>query len=325
MTFNHTVVAGTFDHLHSGHHLLLNTALNSSRRISLGLTTKNLTTKKPFSKSIQSYSTRKNAIHRLLNQPTTFFPLKNPLGSAPTNSSFDSIICTSQTLANVKHINQLRIKNHLQPLTPIIVNLLPASDKQRLSSTRIRAGHINRQGFAYQQIFSQKLTLPTHHRHLFSAPFSTLLTGSSFTLSWAGLKAKKLLEKKPPYRLYAVGDIAVQTLLDQNIALDIAIIDAKTSRQPYPYLKKRLSISQTIHNPASTITPDLISALTTSLKQPHQTLFIKGEEDLAVLPLILLSPLQSAIFYGQPNQGLVYIKVTENSKAKAANLLQKFT
>ena len=48
---------------------------------------------------------------------------------------------------------------------------------------------------------------------------------------------------------------------------------------------------------------------------------IKGEEDLLVLPAVLLSPLKTLIFYGQPNKGLVQIKVTEEMKKKVLDLL----
>ena len=73
--------------------------------------------------------------------------------------------------------------------------------------------------------------------------------------------------------------------------------------------------------------PDLIQSLQASFTNysKPQTILVKGEEDLGVLPAILLSPLNTAIFYGQPQKGLVYIKVTETSKQKALKLLQKLT
>jgi uncharacterized protein (UPF0218 family) len=83
-------------------------------------------------------------------------------------------------------------------------------------------------------------------------------------------------------------------------------------------------------NPPSQITSDLVATINQALISltPHsrpQTILVKGEEDLAVLPAILLSPLNTAIFYGQPQQGLVAIRVTETKKHQALQLLQKLT
>jgi uncharacterized protein (UPF0218 family) len=38
---------------------------------------------------------------------------------------------------------------------------------------------------------------------------------------------------------------------------------------------------------------------------------VDGEEDLAVLPCLLNSPKDAFILYGQPNEGVVLVKVDE--------------
>lgn len=337
--FKHAVVAGTFDHLHQGHKQLLITALDSAQQISCGLTQPHLTKTKPLASLIQSPTKRRQTLARFLKNHSSWsiFPLKTPLGPAPVSQQFDAIITSSATLPNIKRINHLRQQNQLKPLKPIIIDLIKSSDNQPLSSTRIRQGHINRQGFAYHQIFpkNQALRLPSLERHHFRQPFDTLLPGSPNNLGWSGLQAKQVLTKHSPLLTIAVGDIAVISLLQQNLPLNLAIVDLKTKRQPLFSSLDKLGLHADPHhlatNPASTLTPSLITSLRLSLKPSlkpqtiHQTILVKGEEDLAVLPAILLSPLNTAIFYGQPDQGLVYIRVTEEIKAKALNLLKKFT
>jgi len=336
---NHAVIAGTFDHLHKGHQKLLTTALKSAKAISCGLTSNNLTKNKSLSSLIQPSQTRLQALnHFFSDYPNSIniFPLTHPLRPAITSAKFDSIIASTTTQTTVNQINQLRLKNHLKPLKPIIIDLIKSSDNQSLSSTRIRQGQINRQGYAYHQVFPKKtLHLPPIHRQSLRRPFDTLLTGSQNHLGWASLKAKKILDKYPPFSTIAVGDIAVTSLLNQKLHLNLAIVDLKTNRQPIFKNLSQLGLNSLSHltapNPPSTITPSLITSLNQSLDQSlvfpqsTQTILVKGEEDLAVLPAILLSPLNTAIFYGQPNQGLVHIRVTESSKQKALNLLQKFT
>jgi len=339
MLFKHTIIAGTFDHLHSGHQKLLQTAINQSQQISCGLTTKKMAQKKSLAKLIQSSRARYHQLNSFLSQQISsynIFPLNHPLQPAINSLIFDSIIASQETAHTVEKINQLRSKNNLHPLKSVIINLLKSSDNQKLSSTRIRQGQINRQGFAYHQFFSKNknLHLPSLHRHHFRRPFDTLLSGSQSNLDWAGLQVKKLIIKHPPFLIITVGDIATISLLQQNIKPNLAIVDLKTKRQQiFDSVSKLGFTSNTAFstiNPPGKITFNLIKTLSLSLNtlsyQPsHHSILVKGEEDLAVLPAILLSPLKTAIFYGQPNQGLVYIKVTEKSKTKALKLLQKFT
>jgi len=337
--FKHTIVAGTFDHLHSGHQKLLQTAINHSQKISCGLTVQKMTQKKSLASLIQSSHARYHQLNSFLSQQTSsynIFPLNHPLQPAANSPIFDSIVASQETTHTVANINQLRSQNNLPSLKFIIINLLKSSDHQKLSSTRIRQGQINRQGFAYHQFFSKNknLHLPALHRHRFRRPFDILLKGSQSNLDWAGLQAKKLIIKHQPFLIITVGDIATISLLQQNIKPNLAIVDLKTKRQQIftsiPKLGFTSAISHTAINPPGKITFNLVKTLSLSLNtlsyQPsHHSILVKGEEDLSVLPTILLSPLKTAIFYGQPYQGLVYIKVTEKSKTKALKLLQKFT
>jgi len=336
MKLNHAIVAGTFDHLHQGHQKLLLTALNHSRHVSCGLSQKKLTRNKPFASLIQSTQIRYQELKNFLSDYTTsthIFPLNSPIEPAASSKKFDTIIASQETASIVNRINHLRQTRNLKPLQPVIVNLVKSSDQHHLSSTRIRQGHINRQGFAYHQVFPQNQTLhlPSIHRQSFRRPFDTLLSGSQSYLGWAGLKARKIIQKNPPFLTIAVGDIAVISLLQQKLHLNLAIVDLRTKRRPLFSSLDKLGLPPQAHhiaaNPPSTITPDLVNSLIQSFNalNTSQTILVKGEEDLSVLPAILLSPLNTAIFYGQPYQGLVHIRVTEKSKQKALHLLQKFT
>jgi len=51
---------------------------------------------------------------------------------------------------------------------------------------------------------------------------------------------------------------------------------------------------------------------------------VDGEEDLAVLPVLLIAPLGFSIFYGQPNEGLVQVQVTEENKEQAYQFVNSF-
>jgi uncharacterized protein (UPF0218 family) len=51
--------------------------------------------------------------------------------------------------------------------------------------------------------------------------------------------------------------------------------------------------------------------------------FVEGEEDLLVLPLLFLVPDGSVIVYGQPLEGIVVVKVSPEVSRKAKDLMDK--
>jgi hypothetical protein len=50
-------------------------------------------------------------------------------------------------------------------------------------------------------------------------------------------------------------------------------------------------------------------------------IIVEGEEDLAVIPLICLLPENSLVVYGQPDEGVVAIRVTEDKKILIHDIL----
>jgi len=52
-------------------------------------------------------------------------------------------------------------------------------------------------------------------------------------------------------------------------------------------------------------------------------IFVRGEEDLAALPAILLAPEGSVVLYGQPDEGVVFVSITKSKKEEILDLLDK--
>jgi uncharacterized protein (UPF0218 family) len=52
-------------------------------------------------------------------------------------------------------------------------------------------------------------------------------------------------------------------------------------------------------------------------------IIIDGEEDLVALPFLMYCPNDWVICYGQPNEGLVIVQATEDSRKKAALIFNK--
>lgn len=305
MVFKLVAVAGTFDHLHEGHKRLLKTAKKSGKEVIVGLCRKSMLANKAYPQSLESYPQRRRNLkaagfHQIV-------PLVDIYGPAAVSAKIEAVVCSPLSRANAEKISQVRKK----PLKIIEVPLVKDTDGQPLSSTQIRRGLINRQGFFYPQVFENNLFLPPALRQKLKQPFARLV--------------KKIA--KPRFMTIAVGDIAAASLIREKIKIDLAIVDLKTRRRKIFSGLKSLGLPPglTSTNPASTINSKAVQQILKCLKDNYPTLLIDGEEDLLVLPAVLLSPLKTTVFYGQPDQGLVKITVSEASKTKALKLLRQFT
>ena len=70
-----------------------------------------------------------------------------------------------------------------------------------------------------------------------------------------------------------------------------------------------------VDNPAGVLTDEFIRICSQSIKEATSDnpiiIQVKGEEDLAVLPCVINSPKDAMILYGQPNEGIVLVRVDE--------------
>ncbi|MCM2464867.1 GTP-dependent dephospho-CoA kinase family protein [Methanoculleus oceani] len=157
------------------------------------------------------------------------------------------------------------------------------------------------------------LRLPEAHRDLFKKPFGTLYGNID-----------ELLPRLEGRAVYAVGDVVTHNLLAAGVVPDIAIIDGYTMRMPCtrsPLLRAR---RLTVKNPPGTITGELEDAIGEIVRNPPGVIFVDGEEDLAVIPLVLAAPTGAAVLYGQPGEGVVLRLVDAPAKQEATSMLNVF-
>ena len=62
----------------------------------------------------------------------------------------------------------------------------------------------------------------------------------------------------------------------------------------------------------------------TDKKEEKFLLMVTGEEDLSVLPLVVVLPLNSQLYYGQPGSGMVKLIIDEGIKERAHKYLSSF-
>jgi hypothetical protein len=87
--------------------------------------------------------------------------------------------------------------------------------------------------------------------------------------------------------------------------------------------RREVSHMHCSNNPGS-ISGRAIAVIKDALKGPFPIrIFVCGEEDLLALPLFVMAPDRSVIIYGQPLRGMVIVKINEDIRRTAKDLIYK--
>jgi GTP-dependent dephospho-CoA kinase len=157
------------------------------------------------------------------------------------------------------------------------------------------------------------LYLPEERRKYFKSPFGILYPDISEIIT--------LIKGKP---VYSVGDVVTYRLIQQGVTPDVAVIDGHTMRSPCDRSPVMHARCIQVTNPPGTLSADLLKGLEQAVMHPPVLIVVEGEEDLAVIPLVLIAPEGSVILYGQPGEGIVFRVVDSEGKRKAAEMLSWF-
>jgi uncharacterized protein (UPF0218 family) len=123
----------------------------------------------------------------------------------------------------------------------------------------------------------------------------------------------------------SVGDRVTETLQALGRTPDVQVVDeverrVKREAPDVPFVRLLRAA-----NPAGTITLASIDAVRSALagkKKPARVL-IEGEEDLLAIPVIEAAPLGSSLYYGQPGEGVVMVRIDEGAKASVKRTLAR--
>jgi GTP-dependent dephospho-CoA kinase len=158
------------------------------------------------------------------------------------------------------------------------------------------------------------LILPEEHRRLFKEPFGVLYKSIDEIVPL--IKGKDVC---------TVGDVVTHNLQKKGITPAVAVVDGYTMRSPCNRMPAVHGECIQVKNPAGTITDELICALERAVRNPPSTIIVEGEEDLAVIPLVLTASDGTIVLYGQPNKGVVLRIVDNEARVTAQRFLAHFT
>ena len=124
-----------------------------------------------------------------------------------------------------------------------------------------------------------------------------------------------------------VGDVVSRTFLEGGFRPRIVIYDEKTHRKASGEFPPDLLdgyVPFTVKNPAGTISEKAHLELKRLISLSGQfALKILGEEDLLGLSAIEVAPVGSLVFYGQPDKGIVAVRVNRETKDVVRSVLEK--
>jgi len=128
-------------------------------------------------------------------------------------------------------------------------------------------------------------------------------------------KYQKIIKERGFKKIITVGDYC-----SRNLSSNVKIFDGKIKRRK---IKKILNYSLGCQNRAGTIQKEVWPILKKAIKR-EENVFVNGEEDLLVIPTVLLSGKNNAVVYGFPGKGICLIKVSPQIKKVFKELLKKF-
>lgn len=331
MKYASVICGGTFDGMHRGHVAILTKAFEIGDRVTIGLTSDEYVVKFKYQSvhfltpdhNFHLYRERESKLmewlteNRLLHR-ATIQPIDDPYGpTVPLNTAdpgaHQAIVVSQASRETADQINALRARAGWPTFDVVEVPLVLAEDGQPIASERIRDGEIDGNG---------KLMMPDELRPEMQKPLGSLVMREVDIQEHVRMHISSVI--------ITVGDVATKKLLDMSVMPTLAIIDLRVGRRPFQSLEdyrfpQDAKICRVVSGPGyiSKEALETIKLWSIEHKRNH-VVVVEGEEDLLVLPVVLLAPLGSIVYYGQPKVGMVVIEVTESKRAEAKKYLEQF-
>jgi len=306
----HQLIAlgGSFDHFHAGHQKFLKFAASLSEKIIIGITSDSFIKKKTHAQSLEKLKIRIRNVRNFCESHKIKYEiviLNDIYGTTLENKDLEALVVTAETLTGAEKINQARKLMHEPELKVYVCDLLVDDAQQELHSANIRSGKVSREGKNYERVLKQSIKISEAQKIFLRKPLGKLVE-----------------QPKIDSLVTVVGDTALEKFMENNWRFNLGIFDHKRQRQVVTSkIIDQIKTELTATNPAGSITQDLVAKLQLALAKKIKYLFVEGEEDLATVALILLLPLNSFIYYGQPGRGMVEVKVDERMKDKVYDAL----
>lgn len=150
----------------------------------------------------------------------------------------------------------------------------------------------------YKQVFEKGLVITEEQKQILRVPMGKLV------------RMEEIISGEK--QVAVVGDVSLGSFIEIGKRFNYGVFDGTSGRETKT--SDELVSDVVVKNPAGQITKEAVDGIDELLTMENGLLRVEGEEDLMVLPMLLLLPLSSEIYYGQPGEGLVRVEVTEIAK-----------
>jgi uncharacterized protein (UPF0218 family) len=154
--------------------------------------------------------------------------------------------------------------------------------------------------------------LPEKLRPALKKPWGRLFNGKRKEVK---KRVEEWLKRKNFKKIICVGD-----LVSKDFVATTKIFDGKIQRKKVKIL---FNFSFKVKNQKGTIQKEVWEKIKKAIIK-NKNLFIEGEEDLMVIPAVLLAPKASVVIFGLPKKGVCAIEVSKKMKERIKGLLKKF-
>ena len=162
-------------------------------------------------------------------------------------------------------------------------------------------------------MFEKDLVLPAGNREEFKAPIGREMDDS------------ELDSFDAQTTLITVGDVVSLTFRKHGIRPFLSIYDGKTERREMTEFAILVQDEERdeVVSPAGMITAELARSIRGRIEGTGGLILVDGEEDLALLPCILMAPIGTNIVYGWPGKCMMLVTTDEDIRTKATQLMVK--
>ena len=158
--------------------------------------------------------------------------------------------------------------------------------------------------------------LPQELRNQLAKPYGILFTNNAELLHF--LKSRK------NSRIITVGDVVTKTVLDLNLTPFLSLVDGKTRRK---FNIEKRTVMERVKNEAGLIRLSAISKIKELLEidsDASKVVYVEGEEDLLVIPIVIYGKDGDIILYGQPYAGAVVLIIDDLIRRRVMEIFTKF-
>ena len=162
-------------------------------------------------------------------------------------------------------------------------------------------------------MFERDLILPAKDRQAFKEPLGTEMYDSDL----ASFDAQTTL--------ITVGDVVSLTFRKHGIRPFLSIYDGTTKRREMTEFAALVEDEEKdeVVNPAGRITRQLVESIRGRIEGSGGLIKVIGEEDLALIPVVLLSPDGTDIVYGWPGRCMMRITTDGCIRSRMEQLVSK--